>query len=98
MRLPVAMGDGGDVECCCQATATASRQLLRLPAAHSVLRSQGKWRRPALLSLVLWALRDGDFQEAEKGHRYGPQSKLCECVLPPTYSSPISSFSTTPYP
>lgn len=35
MRLPVAMGDGGDVECCCQATATASRQLLRLPAAHS---------------------------------------------------------------
>lgn len=35
MRLPVAMGDGGDVECCCQATATASRQLVRFPAAHS---------------------------------------------------------------
>ncbi|KAL1414516.1 hypothetical protein MTO96_007307 [Rhipicephalus appendiculatus] len=97
MRLAVAMGDGGDVECCCQATATARRQLLRLPAAHSVFdrRENGDALSSPLSRPLRTFLRDGDFQEAEKGHRYGPPSQLCECILP-TSSSLISLSTLSP--
>lgn len=98
MRLVVAMGNGGDVECCCQATTTARRQFLRLPAAHSVFdrRENGDALSFSLSPLCAFPC-DGDFQETEKGHRYGPPSQLCECILPTSppliYPNALSSLS-----
>lgn len=72
MRLAVAMANGGEVECCCQATTTTSTHLLELLAATFGLRSQGTWRRPARLSLFFpqrTVFCDGNFQEAAEGHR-----------------------------
>ncbi|KAH6930868.1 hypothetical protein HPB50_020072 [Hyalomma asiaticum] len=71
MRLAVAMANGGEVECCCQATTTTSTHLLELLAAHSVFdrREHGGALpvSPSLLCELFFC--DGNFQEAAEGHR-----------------------------